>query len=249
MRVLLTDIEGTTTPISFVKDVLFPYCSANVEQFLQDHWEDDEIQESYIKPLIVLLKELDYSLHSQLEENVQYIRQISEGVQDLIQKDLKLGPLKLLQGLIWRSGYENGALKSIVYEDVVDAFKSLQQRGILIHIYSSGSVEAQKLLFKYSNRGDLTRFISGYYDTNIGHKREVSSYNRILEQLQQNFDGQLDAQDVTFLTDILEEAEAAQKAGMKAVIMVRPGNYQIDPAKVQQFKCSETFQQALDMNM
>lgn len=120
---------------------------------------------------------------------------------------------------MWRRGYESGELKSIVYDDVLQLFQRVGAKGVRFHIYSSGSREAQKLLFKYSDLGDLCPYLSTYFDTKVGNKRESSSYAEILQYL-----GADSAEEVLFASDIFEEAEAAAAVGLKTLVMVRPGN-------------------------
>lgn len=209
------DIEGTTTPITYVKDVLFPYASNNVKSYLQQTW-DTELTKNSIKSLIEE-KHADYTseISSSIDSIVSY-------VQWCISKDLKIGSLKQVQGHIWDQGYKSGELRSKVYDDVPAYFDRLCKAGIKISIYSSGSRDAQKLLFKYSNHGDLRRYISCYFDTKIGNKRDSSSYKEIIQSL-----GVDAASQIMFITDVTEEADAAVLAGMQSVVSVRPGNADI----------------------
>lgn len=223
-QALLLDIEGTTTPVSFVFEVLFPYAQRELQRYLEAHWNDPQVQEdldemlAYIgglsgdeaaRPQVVAREEVTMeTFRASLIEHIRW--QMDE--------DLKNPPLKALQGRIWRAGYDQGDLKAPVYPDVVDALKHCQQRGIPVYIYSSGSVEAQKLLFTFSDHGDLTGYLSGYFDTHVGPKRQAESYARIADQIG------LEARAVLFVTDVVAEAQAAQAAGMQALIANRPGN-------------------------
>jgi 2,3-diketo-5-methylthio-1-phosphopentane phosphatase len=145
--------------------------------------------------------------------------------------DRKVTCLKALQGLIWRDGYHQGELQGVVFDDVPLALRQWQAAGTPIFIYSSGSVEAQQLLFRYSNHGDLTPLLRGYFDTTTGPKREAASYRTILGATGQS------APDVVFATDVLAEAEAAHEAGLQAVLVVRPGNA---PLPVHRFREAST---------
>ena len=217
-QVVLTDIEGTTTPISFVKDVLFPYVLENLDAFLTAKWEEPELQ-PYINDLVehsrvdfedgvedsVLIQPGD---KASLMQNIRWQMSI----------DRKQKALKALQGYMWRGGYAKGDLKGIVYDDVVTFLKSCETRNVPVYIYSSGSVAAQKLLFGYSDHGDLLHLFKGHFDTNVGSKLEEKSYRRIAEEIGYQPD------QILFLSDNPREVEAATKAGMQVCILVRPGN-------------------------
>ena len=132
--------------------------------------------------------------------------------------DVKATGLKLLQGLIWEQGFRNGELRSTLFEDVPDALKSWQAAGVDLRIYSSGSVHAQKLFFTHTEAGDLTSLLTGYYDTTIGGKRETASYTALAQ------DCGMQPREILFISDVVEELEAARKAGMMTVLALRPGN-------------------------
>ena len=208
IKYILTDIEGTTTPIAFVHDVLFPYSHKHLATYIEQHAQD----------LVVRKCLADTSETAQKEG-----RQIStakEAVQQLltwIQEDRKHPALKTLQGLIWRAGYESGSYQSQVYSDVKLQLSAWKARGLTLGVYSSGSVEAQKLLFGHTPDGDLNCFFSHYFDTAVGGKREGLSYQRILESLG------LSGASVLFLSDVPEELVAARSVGMATVQLVRPG--------------------------
>jgi enolase-phosphatase E1 len=213
IKIILLDIEGTTTPIDFVSQVLFPYARNHVRDFLAQHWnevqaeitqlqsEHTEDQRQGLNP-----PALDSSL---LESVIAYIYW-------LMDQDRKSTPLKSLQGKIWEEGYKNGVLKSQLFSDVPTAFKNWQQQRICI--FSSGSVLAQKLLFTYTEFGDLSKFISGWFDTNIGNKQAAASYLRIANALY------TEADEILFVSDVVAELEAARAAGMQTRLSIRPGN-------------------------
>lgn len=208
IRYILTDIEGTTTAISFVHDVLFPYSAARMPAWVEAHRSQLAVQAA--------LAQVTETVH--LEEGILLTQ---EGqVQRLlqwIQEDRKHGGLKTLQGLLWKEGYEAGAYRGHVYPDVPPALKRWKQRGLDMGVYSSGSVEAQQLLFGYSDAGDLRPYFSHYFDTSVGHKRQVASYLQIQRELD------LPAASILFLSDVPQELDAAGAAGLRTTQLVRPG--------------------------
>ena len=225
IKVFLLDIEGTTTPISFVKDVLFPYASRNIQSYLENSWESSQTLEDRKALVEQSLKDRESKVEgaplvdpeSTKEELVQML---TEYVQWNITKDRKISALKQVQGHIWNQGYEAGDLKSLVYEDVARFFKTASKEDdVKLAIYSSGSRHAQNLLFKYSDQGDLRKYLSCYFDTAVGGKRESKSYTEIGLSL-----GVDNFAEIMFLTDVYEEAVAANSAGFNVLIVSRPGN-------------------------
>ncbi|MEO5859643.1 MAG: acireductone synthase [Pyrinomonadaceae bacterium] len=212
MKAILLDIEGTTTPIDFVHKVLFPYAKKRVGKYVEMHFGklSDEISQ--------LVDESSHDDTYTVPVDPTEPGSVSAYLEHLISVDRKSTPLKSIQGSLWKEGYESGELKSIVYEDVPPAFERWTIDGKTIAIYSSGSVLAQKLLFGYTDHGDLTPFISANFDTNIGHKREAESYRTIAQELNQN------AKEILFLSDISEELVAAEEVGYQTRLVVRPGN-------------------------
>jgi enolase-phosphatase E1 len=206
IKCVLTDIEGTTSSISFVHDVLFPYFREHIH-------EAKDLNANLITPVIQATKE------QAAKEGIQ-IQSIDECL-DLLKKwsheDRKFAPLKTLQGYIWKKGYEEGKIKGHVYDDVVDALEEWVAQGITIAVYSSGSVQAQKLIFGYSEHGDLTPYFSNYFDTKMGGKKEVRSYENISQELQ------LEPHEILFLSDTPDELRAAREAGMEVIQLVREG--------------------------
>ncbi|MDQ0008075.1 enolase-phosphatase E1 [Luteibacter jiangsuensis] len=204
IRAVLTDIEGTTSSIDFVKDVLFPYARKHLPAYVETHTDEAEVQ---------------HWLHEAAKE--AGIMEATRGeIIDLlirwIDEDRKSTALKALQGMIWREGYESGVYVSHMYPEVADRLRAWHAQGLKLYVYSSGSVPAQKLLFGFTGDGDLTPLFSGYFDTQTGHKREVESYRRIAGAI-----GLPPAQ-VLFLSDIREELDAARDAGMRTTQLVRP---------------------------
>ncbi|KAG6976956.1 hypothetical protein JG688_00000846 [Phytophthora aleatoria] len=222
-KVVMLDIEGTTTPIAFVHDILFPYVTDNVARFLQQTWESTDT-EADVAALVAQHKQdqadgVNPPVMDDTQAKEQLIEAITAYVKWNVKADRKIGPLKQLQGHMWLQGYESGELKALVYDDVPPCLKRLRARGVRVGIYSSGSRQAQKLLFQYSDKGDLREYLTVYFDTKIGHKREVGSYKEIVQSL-----GVDSGKDVLFVTDVIEEAQAAEAAGLDTVLSVRPCN-------------------------
>ena len=217
VRGILLDIEGTTTPIAFVHDVLFSYARDHVKEFLLANADNEDVRAD-----IALLRD-EHAGDVNQDHNPPPL--VADYVEWLIARDRKSTGLKSLQGKIWRQGYQDGSLKSQVFADVAPAFERWHQRGLSISIFSSGSVLAQKLLFAHTEAGDLTRFIDDYFDTNVGKKGEVESYRRIAETMK------LPTGEILFVSDVIDELNAAHDAGMKSVLSMREGNAPQDNVK------------------
>ncbi|MCP5352036.1 MAG: acireductone synthase, partial [Chromatiales bacterium] len=198
-------IEGTTTSVSFVYDVLFPYAREHLATFVRAHADEAAVA-----------AELD-EVRGEVGDASLTIDQAIEVLLGWAREDRKITPLKALQGMIWKAGYENGGFTGHVYPDAVDGLRRWHRSGCKLYVYSSGSVAAQKLLFGYSDAGDLTPLFSGYFDTRVGGKREVDSYRRIAGQIG------LPADEILFLSDIVEELDAAREAGMGTAWLARDG--------------------------
>jgi 2,3-diketo-5-methylthio-1-phosphopentane phosphatase len=209
---LLLDIEGCTTAISFVKDTLFPYVLEHLDEYL------NALQPTEYNALAHELSD-DLTPEQKSNEEVD-ISDCASMIRFMVKNDLKLASLKSLQGTMWKSGYERGDLKGHVYSDVVHMLQWMQSHGVKVYIYSSGSVQAQKLLFGYSSHGDLCEFFERHFDiTTSGNKKESSSYTSICDALD------IPPSDLLFCSDAEAELEAAREAGVGKVIMtVRPGN-------------------------
>jgi enolase-phosphatase E1 len=212
MSGILLDIEGTTTPIAFVHDVLFSYARTHVREFLESNFDTEEVRAD-----VALLRE-DHAANQDPSLIGSEVEAIAGYVEWLIVRDRKSTGLKSLQGKIWRQGYVEGSLKSQVYADVAPALARWRAAGLSISIFSSGSVLAQQLLFAHTEAGDLTRFISNYFDTNVGKKGEAESYRRIAGALR------MEANEIIFISDVVGELDAAEEAGMKTLLSIRPGN-------------------------
>ncbi|MDA0771492.1 MAG: acireductone synthase [Cyanobacteria bacterium] len=198
IKVILTDIEGTTSSISFVKDILFPYAYEKLEGFVEANKEDPEVQR--------ILKEVG-------KDPIQTLKH-------WIKLDLKNKALKDLQGLIWEKGYKDGDYQGHIYDDAYSFLVKWHEQGIKLYIYSSGSVYAQKLLFGHTKHGDLNNLFTGNFDTSVGNKREAKSYINIYEAIFKKTP-QLEPAEILFLSDIQEELDAAQDAGLKTQLITR----------------------------
>jgi enolase-phosphatase E1 len=220
IQFILTDIEGTTTSVSFVYDVLFPYFRKNIGKARQ--LKNQDLVNQIFQEVVTLTKnEEGIDLNSD-EEIVNQLLAWSLA-------DKKITPLKTLQGLIWEEGYHSGELKGHVYQDVAGNLKLWNEQGIGLGVFSSGSIAAQKLIFGFSLFGDLTAYFSNYFDTTTGGKRETTTYLKIEEILQ------VKAENILFLSDIVEELEAADKAQFQTVQLVREGNTKNWKASVSSF--------------
>ncbi len=204
IKAIVTDIEGTTSSLSFVKDVLFPYARERMADFVRGHAKD-----AAVRRWLDEVRQIAGSALSNDEIITQLIRWIDE--------DRKITPLKALQGMIWEDGYKKGDFKGHIYEDAVRHLRKWKDAGIRLYVYSSGSVLAQKLLFAHTDYGDLMPLFSGYFDTNIGGKREADSYRKIAKSIS------VAPADTLFLSDIREELDAALTAGMQTRWLVREG--------------------------
>lgn len=204
IRAVVTDIEGTTSSLSFVKDVLFPYSRSRMAAFIASRQDDPAVR-----------RHLD-DARTEAGGNPDDAALVAQLLR-WIDEDKKITPLKALQGLIWEAGYEKGELVGHMYDDAVQALRRWHAQGIRLYVYSSGSVRAQQLIFGYTQYGDLTPLFSGYFDTNVGHKRERSAYEKIVRDIA------LPPAEILFLSDIQEELDAASAAGMQAIQLVRHG--------------------------
>ena len=205
---ILTDIEGTTTSVSFVYDVLFPYFRENMQK-VRTMLHLDEVK-AIFRETIRLAQETENKIIASEEEVIETLIRWSK-------EDKKITPLKDLQGILWNEAYETGIIKGHVYDDVAPALKAWKDAGLQLGVFSSGSIAAQKLIFGYSVSGDLTPYFSAYFDTTTGGKREVETYIKISRELK------IQPSEILFLSDIIEELEAAQQAGLQTIQLVRPG--------------------------
>ena len=202
IRAIVTDIEGTTTSIDFVHQALFPYARQRLRAFLQRHAREPEVAAQ---------------VHAVAQHEGRQLtwQDAADVLERWIDEDRKVTPLKALQGMIWRTGYAAGELKGHVYPDTPVYLRRWHDAGRKLYVYSSGSVEAQQLIFGYSEAGDLTPLFSGYFDTRIGGKKEAGSYRKIAGKIG------LPPADILFLSDVGEELDAARSAGMRTCQLLR----------------------------
>lgn len=205
-RVILTDIEGTTSSISFVKNVLFPYARQALPGFVADHGQQPEVR----RWLDAVATEIGGACQDSL---------VAETLQGWIDQDRKHTALKALQGLIWDAGYRRGDYTAHFYPEVAPALKGWHASGLPLYVYSSGSVSAQKLFFGFSDAGDLSPLVSGWFDTEVGGKREADSYRHIVQAIG------VPAGEILFLSDVVEELDAAREAGLQTRLIDRLDDY------------------------
>ncbi len=207
MKTILTDIEGTTSSISFVKQVLFPYARRELPNFVREHANDPKVRH--------WLDQVQLELGSEFFNDEHLI----ETLINWIDSDRKHTALKALQGMIWVAGYRDGDYAAHIYPDAAEMLKLWHEAGHKIYVYSSGSVPSQKLFFGHTSEGNLTSVFSGYFDTEMGAKRDPESYRRITAAIEEN------PSDIIFLSDIVEELDAAREAGMDTVLLDRLSDY------------------------
>ena len=204
VKAVLTDIEGTTSSLSFVRDVLFPYARDRIGEFIKSHRNNSAVNKQ-----LALVQEM---VGADLSED-QLIHQLIQWIDE----DKKITPLKTLQGMIWEEGFKQRHFEGHVYEDAVRNLKNWKQSGVSLYVYSSGSVQAQKLLFGHTEYGDLQPLFSGYFDTNVGAKMDPAAYRKIAQTIN------LEPPDILFLSDIKEELDAAHESGMQTTWLIREG--------------------------
>ena len=204
---ILTDIEGTTSSISFVKDVLFPYARAKLPAFVSEHGHQPEVR----RWLDAVAVEISAST---CQDAV-----IVEALQGWIDEDRKHTALKALQGMVWQAGYREGDFTAPLYPDVAPALRAWHAAGHTLAVYSSGSVPAQQLLFAHTDAGDLTPLFTGFFDTEVGGKRDAASYRAIAARLARQ------PGDILFLSDVVAELDAAREAGLRTVLLDRRQDY------------------------
>ena len=202
IKAIVTDIEGTTSSLSFVKEVLFPYAREHIGDYIRSHAEEEKI--------VPLLNDVRRQAGEDLD-----LEGVITQLQRWIDEDRKVTALKTLQGLIWEAGYQQGDFKGHIYDDAQQKLLQWHQQGIALYVYSSGSVYAQKLLFGHTEYGDLTPLFTGYFDTQVGAKTETTSYLNIVKAIG------CAANEILFLSDIEAELDAAKAAGMQTTWLVR----------------------------
>ncbi|WP_186541874.1 acireductone synthase [Synechococcus sp. M16.1] len=224
---LLLDIEGTTCPVSFVSDVLFPFAKQELSHYIKQHWDKSPDNEQ----IQAAKKEW---LDDRSTESIQIKQQVTKGeaeeidgliqyLKHLISIDKKSTALKDLQGKIWEHGYKNGELKSQLFPETSECLREWREQGLTLSVYSSGSIQAQKLLYRHSPAGDLEKFFSHWFDTHTGPKKSAESYKTIAEQLHSS------PNKIWFVSDNGAECDAARSAGMHTLFSLRDGNPDRDP--------------------
>ena len=217
-QVVLLDIEGTTSSLHYVHDVMFPYVRTNVEPFLREHFEQDDVQQSFER----MAQDEGFSSRAEwLPDSLrpeQRQQRVLETVHRLMDADAKTTGLKALQGQIWKAGFQSGALRAHVYDDVPGRLSLWKEAGVAVYIYSSGSIAAQKLFFGHTQAGSLLEGIDGHFDTTTGPKKEEQSYVTIAASIG------VSPSNVLFLSDVAAELDAAADAGLQTGLAVRPGN-------------------------
>lgn len=219
-KAILLDIEGTTSSVSFVYDVMFPQVRRDLSSFLSAQWEDVDVQ-------LACDQIAQDAGHASLENwcgpnSMDQRENIEAEVIRLMDDDVKATGLKKLQGLIWRHGFESGEMKAHVYPEVPKCLQTWSDAGIDLRIYSSGSVQAQHLFFGHTEAGNLLSLFSGHYDTTIGSKKESSSYQKIAT------DWERSAGEILFVSDVVAELDAAMQAGLQTRLCERPGNADVE---------------------
>lgn len=214
IKAILTDIEGTTSSISFVRDVLFPYAAQNLPMFVRANVQTPAVQEQ----LRAAAQEAGVAEGDHTA--------IIGALHRWIAEDKKITPLKALQGMLWEHGYRNGDYRAHVYQDAYEQLNRWYATGLPLYVYSSGSIQAQRLFFAYSEFGDMTPLFTDYFDTTSGAKQDADSYRRIAAAIG------FPAQDILFLSDILAELDAAKAAGLQTCWLVRPADTSADAADI-----------------
>lgn len=210
IRAVITDIEGTTSSISFVHDVLFPYAANHLPEWVKAHAREPAVAEQ-LGAVAEAASVSERDLDAQIEQLLTWIAQ-----------DVKATPLKALQGMIWEAGYRNRDFQAHVFSDVSPCLQAWKRAGLGLYVYSSGSVLAQKLFFEFSEAGNLLPLFDGHFDTTTGGKRERSSYEEIAQSVK------VPPSALLFLSDVLEELVAAEAAGFQVCLLKRPGNGRVD---------------------
>ncbi len=201
IKAIVTDIEGTTSALSFVKETLFPFAYKHLPDYVWDNEGD--------------LSEILDAVREEERNTELSTAEVIEVMLRYIDEDKKVTPLKTLQGMIWEEGYKSGELIGHIYDDALEGLERWKDQGIKLYVYSSGSVPAQKLLFGHTKAGDLNALFSGYFDTNTGGKKETRSYELIAEQIKEP------VENILFLSDSTDEIAAASDAGMSVIILDR----------------------------
>ena len=219
-KIILTDIEGTTSSIAFVKDVLFPYAASQLADYVHLNQDAAEIKRLLADTSALLATEGRDIPANDIDALIAVLL-------NWIDIDKKATPLKALQGILWRSGYEQGAYKAHLYPDAGRYLLQWYLQGIPLYVYSSGSVAAQHLFFSHNEAGNLLPLFSGFFDTQIGAKQDAQSYQNIFTELQTQHS--IVPSDILFLSDVKAELDAARTAGFSTYWLIRDGELPSNP--------------------
>ena len=217
-RGILLDIEGTTSSISFVYDTMFPFVREHAASFILNHWNDETVQSAVGLLAVDLGFDSADAWFKECESDSAKQKCVVSGIIGLMDADVKATGLKQIQGVIWKEGFHNGELVAHLYEDVADSIRQWNELDKDVRIYSSGSVQAQKLFFGHTVAGDLLGMFRGHYDTTTGAKQESDSYQKIAISYG------LEPSEILFVSDVVGELVAAKAAGFQTVLSIRPGN-------------------------
>lgn len=213
-QAIVMDIEGTTSSIRFVKDVLFAYAEQFLPEFVRENKDERDVARQ--------LRSMSDKTGISIRDTEALIEQLLEWMRE----DKKVTELKMLQGMVWERGYKQGEYQAHIYPDVPEKLTEWRDKDINLYIYSSGSEKAQRLFFRYSKFGDLRLNFAGHFDTTLGPKKEAESYRRLAEAVA------LPASEMVFISDVEPELDAAAEAGMKTIYIVRKEEYDREPADV-----------------
>ncbi|PQO35898.1 acireductone synthase [Bremerella cremea] len=219
---ILLDIEGTTSSVSFVYDVMFPFVLRELDKYLECAWNSPELAPVLDQIAQDAGSETFLAWTSDLSVESARRERVAAEIRRLMANDIKATGLKQLQGMIWKDGFERGELVAEVYQDVPVALDAWTTAGLRVYIYSSGSIAAQKLFFGHSEVGNLLNYFSGHFDTTTGPKKEVLSYVTIASAIGEA------SEKILFISDITAELDAAREAGMATRLSIRPGNKPVE---------------------
>jgi len=222
-NVILLDIEGTTSSVSFVYDVMFPYVLRELDAYLESAWNEPELAPVLDQIAQDAGSEDFATWTAECGDEAERRSKVAAEVRRLMDADVKATGLKSLQGKIWKDGFERGEMVAQVYDDVPEALQAWTSAGLRIYIYSSGSIGAQKLFFGHSEAGNLLKYFSGHFDTTTGPKKEAKSYDTIAAEVGEA------AEKVLFISDVVAELDAAKAIGMDTRLSIRPGNKPVEP--------------------
>ena len=226
IRAIVLDIEGTTCPVNFVSQTLFPFAQKNIKAALRQRSNNIEIDALVHEAITEWRSDLDLTSQTMLRQTRQKppsTEEVEEYLQHLIRSDRKSTALKQLQGIIWEKGYSSGELRSPLFSDVRPQLDAWKRNGISLAVYSSGSIQAQKLLYAHTHEGDITDRFCHWFDTRTGHKLNQQSYKIIAQKLG------VQSNQALFISDHPGECDAAQQSGMNTVFCIREGNPHQDP--------------------